>query len=151
MEYNCMHQSLQALLQNEDDPVSAMANASALINQSLPDINWVGFYLLRSDTLVLGPFQGNVACTRIQIDRGVCGACIRENKTQRVDDVHAFPGHIACDERSRSELVAPLRTADGRPFGVLDIDSPVAARFSEEDARELEHAAQTIAAALERI
>lgn len=151
MEYNCMHQSLQALLQNEDDPVSAMANASALINQSLPDINWVGFYLLRGDTLVLGPFQGNVACTRIQIDRGVCGACIRENKTQRVDDVHAFPGHIACDERSRSELVAPLRTADGRPFGVLDIDSPVAARFSEEDARELEHAAQTIAAALERI
>ncbi len=146
-----MHQSLQALLQNEDDPVSAMANASALINQSLPDINWVGFYLLRGDTLVLGPFQGNVACTRIQIDRGVCGACIRENKTQRVDDVHAFPGHIACDERSRSELVAPLRTADGRPFGVLDIDSPVAARFSEEDARELEHAAQTIAAALERI
>ena len=146
-----MHQALKALLENEDDRVSAMANTSALLNQYLPDINWVGFYLLRGDTLVLGPFQGNVACTRIQIDRGVCGACIRENKTQRVDDVHAFPGHIACDERSRSELVAPLRTADGRPFGVLDIDSPVAARFSEEDARELEHAAQTIAAALERI
>ena len=139
------------LLDIFDDPVTTLANASAFLYALLDDVNWVGFYLLRGDTLVLGPFQGNVACTRIQIDRGVCGACIRENKTQRVDDVHAFPGHIACDERSRSELVAPLRTADGRPFGVLDIDSPVAARFSEEDARELEHAAQTIAAALERI
>lgn len=128
---------LRALLEGERDPIANLANASALLNQFLDDINWVGFYLYDGEELVLGPFQGLPACVRIPLSRGVCGAAAREQATKRVDDVHAFPGHIACDAASRSEIVIPM-VKDGRLIGVLDIDSPSLARFDEADQRGLE-------------
>jgi GAF domain-containing protein len=124
--------ALSALLQGEDDLVANAANTSAFLNELLPDINWVGFYFLRGDELVLGPFQGRTACVRIAVGRGVCGVCVATGETQRVDDVHSFPGHIACDVRSRSELVVPLRRGEDI-VGVLDIDSPHPGRFSSAD------------------
>ena len=117
--------------------VPLLYNASALIYEAMHDINWAGFYLMRQGQLVLGPFQGKVACIHIPVGKGVCGAAAAQNRTQRVPDVHAFPGHIACDAASRSEIVIPLRRG-GEVFGVLDIDSPVADRFSEEDQAGLE-------------
>ena len=123
---------LAALLEGEPDLVANAANTSAFLNEVLPDVNWVGFYFLRRGELVLGPFQGRSACVRIPVGKGVCGVCVASGETQRVDDVHAFPGHIACDVRSRSELVVPLRF-DGEIVGVLDIDSPLSGRFSEQD------------------
>lgn len=123
---------LAGLLAGEDDLIANSANFSAFLAQQLAGINWVGFYFLKGDTLVLGPFQGQPACVRIPVGRGVCGAAVAENATQVVDDVHAFPGHIACDIRSRSELVVPLREGD-RVVGVLDIDSPCTGRFSAAD------------------
>ncbi|WP_405270693.1 GAF domain-containing protein [Congregibacter sp.] len=125
-------QQLAGLLSGEYDLVANAANTSAFLNTLLPDINWLGFYFLKDDELVLGPFQGNPACVRIPVGRGVCGTCVASGETQRVDDVHAFPGHIACDIRSRSELVIPIR-ADGEVIAVLDIDSPSTGRFSEDD------------------
>lgn len=124
---------LAGLLAGEPDLIANSANVSAFLAQQLSDINWVGFYFLKEETLVLGPFQGQPACVRIPVGRGVCGTAVLENATQVVDDVHAFPGHIACDIRSRSELVVPLRD-DGRVVGVLDIDSPRTGRFSAADA-----------------
>lgn len=139
---------LRGLLAGETDLIANTANASAFLNDILPDINWVGFYFLRDGELVLGPFQGRPACVRIPVSRGVCGACVRSGQTQRVDDVHEFPGHIACDLRSRSELVVPLKRPsigatlqhgqeggphDGPLLGVLDIDSPTPGRFSVSD------------------
>jgi len=124
---------LQALLAGEADPIANAANTSALIFQMLPDLNWAGFYFLRAgNELVLGPFQGKPACVRIAIGRGVCGTAVEKAQSILVEDVHAFPGHIACDAASRSELVVPL-FRDGRVFGVIDLDSPIAGRFDHDD------------------
>ena len=122
-----------------------LANASALVMESMSDLNWVGFYLMRDGQLVLGPFQGKAACVNIQLGSGVCGTAAEKDLTQVVENVHAFPGHIACDSASRSEVVVPLHR-DGEVVGVLDIDSPVPGRFTDADARELE----LVAAAIER-
>ncbi|MBB3175080.1 GAF domain-containing protein [Endobacter medicaginis] len=122
-----------ALVQGERDPIANAANLSALVFAQVPGLNWAGFYFLRTpDELVLGPFQGRVACVRIAVGRGVCGTAVAEARSQRVDDVHAFPGHIACDAASRSELVVPLMR-DGAVLGVLDLDSPVPGRFDADD------------------
>ncbi|MCI4589016.1 GAF domain-containing protein [Sphingobium sp. BYY-5] len=126
-----------ALTRDEPDAVANMANLSALIWQFLPDLNWAGFYRMIGDELVLGPFQGKAACIRIPLGRGVCGTAARTGETQLVPDVHAFPGHIACDAASASEIVLPL-LVDGRVVGVLDLDSPRVARFDTEDAKGLE-------------
>ena len=126
-------EQLEARLDGTLPPVSTLANASALLFQALPGLNWAGFYLMRGGELVLGPFQGKPACTRITLDRGVCGAAVRENRVQNVPDVHAFPGHIACDGASKSEIVLPLHDANGNVAGVLDIDSPLPARFDAAD------------------
>lgn len=117
-------------------PLSALSNAAALLWDALPDINWAGFYLLKDESLYLGPFQGKTACIVIPVGRGVCGTAAAEKKVQLVKDVHTFPGHIACDSASNSEIVLPL-FADGRLVGVMDIDSPVYSRFDETDAEGL--------------
>ena len=135
---------LEALLDANDRAVTTLANASAFLYDGFTDVNWLGFYLLYGDALVLGPFQGKPACTRIPVGKGVCGTAVAENRTQRVDDVHAFPGHIACDGASKSELVAVLRGETGEPLGVLDVDSPLFGRFGEQDQRELERAAEIV-------
>ena len=127
----------------DPDGLANLANAAALLYYNLPDINWSGFYLMKSGELVLGPFQGKTACTRIALNRGVCGAAASQKKTTLVKDVHAFPGHIACDAASRSEIVIPL-IADGKVWGVLDIDSPSIARFDEEDQKGLETFSQIL-------
>ena len=126
-----------ALTKDEPDAVANMANVSALLWQFLPDLNWAGFYRLVGDELVLGPFQGKPACIRIPMGRGVCGAAAATRETQVVEDVHAFPGHIACDAASASEIVLPI-VQGGRLIGVLDLDSPKVARFDSEDAAGLE-------------
>jgi L-methionine (R)-S-oxide reductase len=136
--YRLLARNLAALLQGEPDPVANAANCSALLYQSLPELNWLGFYFLRGDTLVLGPFQGKPACVRIAMGRGVCGTAAATRTTQRIDNVHEFPGHITCDSASNSELVVPLIAADGRVIGVLDIDSPLHGRFTAEDQRGIE-------------
>ena len=137
-------EQLEHLLDQSDERMTTLANASAFLNELLRDINWVGFYLLEQGELRLGPFQGKVACTRIAVGKGVCGTAIQQNQTQLVEDVHAFPGHIACDSASNSELVVVLKDENGEPIGVLDIDSPLIGRFTEEDARLMEHAAAII-------
>jgi L-methionine (R)-S-oxide reductase len=130
--YKDLALALEGLLAGEPDPIANMANASALIFETLPDVNWVGFYRAIGDELVLGPFQGRPACIRMTFDQGVCGAAAKTRRVQRVEDVHAFPGHIACDSASNSEIVVPL-IRNGELLAVLDIDSPKAARFTEED------------------
>ena len=147
MNYTVMHNQLRELTQDIPHPIANMANAAALLWQVLDRINWAGFYLLENDTLVLGPFQGQPACIEIPVGKGVCGTAVAAGKTIRVDDVHAFPGHIACDCDSRSEIVIPLRK-NGRILGVLDIDSPVLGRFTSEDQIGLELFAEVLAAAL---
>ena len=124
--------AVDAVTAGERDGVANMANAAALLWQFLPDLNWAGFYRTIEGELVLGPFQGKAACIRIPFGRGVCGTAAATGETQRVDDVHAFPGHIACDAASRSELVVPI-VQDGRVLGVIDLDSPLAARFDPDD------------------
>lgn len=131
-DYQRLTKQAVALLESETDLVANLANLSALLNMELSDLNWVGFYRLQNDELVLGPFQGKPACVRIPVGRGVCGTAVATNTVQRVDDVHAFVGHIACDAASNSELVIPF-TLCGQLVGVLDIDSPTIARFSEID------------------
>jgi GAF domain-containing protein len=131
--YHDLLAALDALTADERDPIANMANAAALVWEYLPDLNWAGFYRLVEGELVLGPFQGKVACIRIPVGKGVCGAAAATLTTQRVDDVHAFPGHIACDAASRSELVVPV-SKDGVLIAVLDLDSPEPARFNAEDA-----------------
>jgi GAF domain-containing protein len=128
----------RALMHGERDRIANAANLSALLWHALPDLNWCGFYLFDGTELVVGPFQGLPACIRIPLDRGVCGAAASTRQTQRVDDVFAFPGHIACDSASRSELVVPLFSDDGALVGVLDLDSPQPARFDVEDQQGLE-------------
>jgi GAF domain-containing protein len=130
--YRDLASALEGLVQGETDAVANMANATALIFETLPDVNWVGFYRNIDGELVLGPFQGRPACIRIAFGDGVCGAAAAKKQVQRIDDVHAYPGHIACDSASNSEIVLPL-IRDGELVGVLDIDSPNKARFTEED------------------
>jgi GAF domain-containing protein len=139
--------ALDALTAGEADGIANMANAAALIAQYLPDLNWSGFYRLVDRELVLGPFQGKAACIRIPLGKGVCGTAAAEQRTQRVADVHAFPGHIACDAASRSELVVPI-IRDGALLGVLDLDSPSPSRFDEDDARGCEALMQLLATRL---
>ena len=138
-----IERDLAALLEGERDFVANMANGAALLYHSLERINWAGFYLLRGEDLVLGPFQGKPACCRIGPGRGVCGAAAARRETLIVPDVHAFPGHIACDSASRSEIVVPL-IKGGRLIGVLDVDSPVLNRFDEADAAVLEQVARVL-------
>lgn len=135
--YRLVTKQLSSLLEGEDDTIANLSNAAALLNQFLTDVNWVGFYLLKSDELVLGPFQGLPACVRIPVGKGVCGTAARRKETVRVDDVHLFPGHIACDAASQSEIVIPL-VKNERLVGVLDIDSPVKGRFDDADQLGLE-------------
>jgi L-methionine (R)-S-oxide reductase len=130
--YRDLSQALEALIADEPDAVANMANAAALIWESLPDVNWVGFYRNIGGELVVGPFQGRPACIRIPFGQGVCGVAAETRRVQRIDDVHAFPGHIACDSASNSEIVVPI-IREGELLGVLDIDSPKAARFTPED------------------
>jgi GAF domain-containing protein len=130
--YRQLHDQLNALLAGERDGLANTANMSALIYETLPDLNWAGFYFLQGRELVLGPFQGKVACVRIALGQGVCGTAAERRETVLVADVHAFPGHIACDAASRSEIVVPL-IQNRRLLGVLDIDSPLLARFDHED------------------
>jgi L-methionine (R)-S-oxide reductase len=130
--YADLAESLEGLLSGEADPIANLANASALIMDGLDELNWAGFYLMRAGELVLGPFQGKPACVRIAVGKGVCGTAVERAVSILVEDVHAFPGHIACDAASRSELVVPL-IQDGKVFGVLDLDSPRPGRFDAED------------------
>jgi GAF domain-containing protein len=136
-----------ALTAGEPDGIANMANISALLWQFLPDLNWAGFYRMVEGELVLGPFQGKAACIRISLDKGVCGAAARLGETQLVDDVHAFPGHIACDAESRSELVVPI-VGDHKVIAVIDLDSPLPARFDSDDAAGIEKLALLLAARL---
>lgn len=147
-DYDLLNRTLRSLIGGVPHPVSNMANSSALLWEFLEDINWAGFYLLEGKTLVLGPFQGKTACIEIGPGKGVCGAAAAQNRTQLVPDVHAFPGHIACDSASNSEIVTPLRRPDGTVFGVLDIDSPSLGRFTEEDRAGLEAFALILSAEL---
>jgi L-methionine (R)-S-oxide reductase len=135
--YAQLQQALRALIEGERDEIANLANASALLYHSLPDINWVGFYLLKEGELVVGPFQGKPACVRIAIGKGVCGAAAARRATIIVPNVHEFAGHIACDSASNSEIVVPMTRAD-RLLGVLDVDSPSLARFDAEDRAGLE-------------
>lgn len=130
--YDTLNRQVLALFEGENDLVAAMANFSALLNENLTDLNWVGFYIEREGQLVLGPFQGKVACTRIPLGKGVCGTAAANNETQRVADVHQFDGHIACDAASNSEIVIPVRHNE-QVIAVLDIDSPLFNRFDEAD------------------
>ena len=130
--YSDLASALEGLVAGEPDPIANMANAAALIFETLPDVNWVGFYRNVDDELILGPFQGRPACIRMTFDQGVCGAAAKTRQVQRIEDVHLFPGHIACDSASNSEIVVPI-IRDGELLGVLDIDSPKKARFTEED------------------
>ena len=130
--YRDLASALQGLVTGEPDAIANMANAAALIWETLPDLNWAGFYRNVGGELVLGPFQGRPACIRIKFGEGVCGVAAETRQVQRIDDVHAFPGHIACDSASNSELVVPI-IRDGELIGVLDLDSPKHARFTEED------------------
>ncbi len=141
--YETLLQQLEALIEGETNVIANLSNASALLNQFLDDINWVGFYLWEDDELVLGPFQGLPACIRIENGKGVCGTAMATNKTMLVDNVHEFPGHIACDARSQSEIVVPMKV-DGKNFGVLDIDSPSLSRFDTVDQTYLEKFGQIL-------
>jgi L-methionine (R)-S-oxide reductase len=144
--YAELNQQLAALFADEADGLANAANLAALLYEALPALNWVGFYFLRGSELVLGPFQGKVACVRIALGRGVCGTAAERRETVVAPDVHAFPGHIACDTASRSEIVVPLVKA-GTLIGVLDLDSPEPARFDGEDAEGLGESVQLLLAA----
>jgi GAF domain-containing protein len=145
--YHELAGGLDALLAGEPDGIANAANAAAAIFHALPDLNWAGFYFLRDTELVLGPFQGRPACVRIALGQGVCGTAAAQRRSILVPDVEAFPGHIACDTASRSELVVPL-LRDGTLLGVLDLDSPLLARFDEADRAGCELLAQVIAPSL---
>ncbi|MEM8683873.1 MAG: GAF domain-containing protein [Pseudomonadota bacterium] len=146
-DYTLLASQLDALIDGETDALANAANTAALLFNNLDDLNWAGFYILRGDELVLGPFQGNTACVRIGMGKGVCGTAAQTRETQRVADVHAFEGHIACDAASRSEIVIPL-ISGGRLYGVLDLDSPIPDRFSEADQAGLEALCETFVARL---
>ncbi len=136
-DYHVLNSQLAALTEGIPYKIANLANAAALLWEHLENINWAGFYLMEDGALVLGPFQGKTACIRIPVGKGVCGTAVAEDATQLVPDVHQFPGHIACDSASRSEIVVPIRV-DGQIMGVLDIDSPCENRFTGEDQAGLE-------------
>jgi len=144
-DYKALNSALAALVETVPHPIANMANAASLLYNTLPDINWAGFYLMENAQLVLGPFMGKPACIEIALGRGVCGTAAAENRTQLVYNVHEFPGHIACDSASNSEIVVPLRK-NGAVIGVLDIDSPSIGRFDEADRAGLEAFAKIIEA-----
>ena len=146
-EYELIVEQAKALAQEGVWDITLYANISALLYESLEKVNWAGFYLLRDGELQLGPFQGKVACMRIQVGKGVCGTAVKEDRIVRVEDVHAFPGHIACDSASASEIVLPI-SLGGRIIGVLDIDSPVKERFSREDEEGLKKVVEVMERAL---
>lgn len=137
-DYQLLTQQALALIEGETDLIANLSNISALLNMNLEDVNWVGFYLLKDNELILGPFQGNVACVRIKLGKGVCGKAFTTNTVQRIADVHDFPGHIACDAASQSEIVLPINH-NGKTVAVLDIDSPITHRFSKIDEQGLNH------------
>ena len=137
-KYELLAQQLQALIEGEPDLIANLSNASAAINEALENINWAGFYLVKENMLVLGPFQGKPACIRISFGKGVCGTAAQKNQTQLVKDVHEFPGHISCDSASRSDIVIPIHNKSGVVAAGLDIDSPDLARFDETDQSGLE-------------
>ena len=141
--YGLLLEQAQALMEGETDWVANLSNLSALLKDALEEINWAGFYRMKEGELLLGPFQGRPACVHIPVGKGVCGAAVQRGATQVVRDVHGFPGHIACDSASASELVVPLR-AGGKIVGVLDLDSPRAGRFDDADARAMEAVAALI-------
>ena len=145
-DFNMLAKQAAEIIREEPWYTAALSNISALIKESMADLNWAGFYLMNRDSLVLGPFQGNPACIRIPLCAGVCGAAALQDRVQRVDDVHKFPGHIACDSASNAEIVIPIHK-NGKLVGVLDIDSPVKNRFTEAD----ETGLKKIVAALEEI
>src|SRR5258706_13786450 len=147
-QYADLQRALGGLLAGERDFIANAANFAALVYHSLPDLNWAGCYFLRGQELVVGPFQGKPACVRIAMGRGVCGTAAKTRQTQLVPDVHAFADHIACDAASRSELVVPLEMPDGSLLGVLDLDSPLPARFTEEDRDGIEAIASVFVATL---
>lgn len=144
--YRQLTQQLAALLEGERDFIANAANTSALLFQMMPDLNWAGFYLMKEGELVLGPFQGKTACVRIPVGRGVCGAAVEKRQSMLVEDVHAFPGHIACDAASRSELVVPIMRGED-VIGVIDLDSPIPARFDSDDQAGIERVAEIFVAA----
>ena len=144
--YELMAKQIAALAEIDADLIPVLSNASAVLNEGLDRINWVGFYLMDRGSLLVGPFQGKSACVRIEVGKGVCGTAVAQDKIQRVEDVHAFPGHIACDSASRSEIVLPIH-GNGKIVGVLDIDSPELNRFSEGD----EQGLALVVKAIERV
>lgn len=147
VNYHELAQQAEGLLSGQRHRIANAANLSALIFEALPRINWAGFYFLEGDELIVGPFQGRPACVRIEMGKGVCGTAAATRTTQRVEDVHAFEGHIACDPASRSEIVVPLIVA-GQLIGVLDIDSPESGRFTDEDQAGIERLAEIYARSL---
>ena len=147
-DYALLADQAASMIETEPHYVAALSNMSALIYESMDRLNWAGFYMMDKGSLLVGPFQGRPACIRIEIGKGVCGTAVKEKKIQRVADVHAFPGHIACDAASRSEIVLPIRSG-GRIVGVLDIDSPEPERFSEEDEKGLAFLADLIGRAVD--
>ena len=148
-QYEQLLAQARALVHGERDRIANAANLSALVYHALPQLNWAGFYFFDGTELVVGPFQGLPACVRIPLDKGVCGAAASSRQTQRIADVHAFPGHIACDSASNSELVVPLVSSKGELIGVFDIDSPVQDRFDVEDQHGLEAIARAFVESLE--
>ena len=142
-DYQLLCEQAKALAEDAPWDITVYANISALLYDSLDELNWAGFYLLRNGALVLGPFQGKTACMRIPVGKGVCGTAVQEDRIQRVEDVHAFPGHIACDSASASEIVLPIHCR-GEIIGVLDIDSPIQGRFTAEDERGLQEIVKII-------
>ncbi len=148
IDYAVLQKQIESVLEGEADPLANTANFIAVLHECIDRINWIGVYVLRGEDLVLGPFQGKAACVRIPLGRGVCGAAARSRTTQRIADVHAFAGHIACDPVSNSELVVPL-IVNNRLLGVLDIDSPQFDRFSAEDQRGIEAVCASFARRLE--
>ncbi len=136
-DYKLLAAQIRSLAEDEPNYIPVMANASALLYENMEDLNWAGFYIMNKGSLMLGPFQGKVACIRIELGKGVCGTAAQSNETQLVKDVHQFPGHIACDSASNSEIVVPIHS-DGKVVAVLDIDSPSLSRFDENDKEGLE-------------
>lgn len=141
--YLMLTKQLKSLIEDEHHLIAILSNTSALINDHLDQVNWVGFYLIEDNELILGPFQGHPACVHIEIGKGVCGTAISEDATQRVSDVHQFPGHIACDTNSKSEIVIPIHVND-KIIGVLDIDAPIKDRFTWDDQEGLEQVVQIL-------
>ena len=149
VSYDCLCKELQALTEGVPFALANLANASALLWQELPELNWAGFYLMREGELVLGPFQGKPACVRIAVGKGVCGTAVAQDRVQRIENVHEFPGHIACDSASNSEIVLPIHRG-GVIWGVLDMDSPITGRFRPEDEAGLKKFVSTLEGILEK-